>query len=283
MALNRPATVQKSEEVVTEEVVTQEGVAATAAVAEKEVEQVEEVQPEQVEETQPEDVVTEEGVAAIAATQPEPTEVASSTAVAESQPKAVSVANASNQAMAEFTKAQADQGFDGMDLTGMSFDRIKLHEGKFKLGADETEIGTEFQCVVQQTRRLYVVRQSSDQDAEAFYSYDAEGKTNTDGSESKLEEWKDDGYEETLEIKEYMEAMALLVNRDDEFEGMMVMLSIPPASRNRMAGISAQAQLRLKARNLSEVVIKAYVGKVVGTGNKAFKPWNFSLMGRFED
>lgn len=272
MALARVKTQETSVAAAEEEVVTAQGVEETAKAG------AEEVQTEVVDQAV-ETEVQEEAQLDHEVKDPEP-----STQVAEAKQTAVAPTGAAkaSQAMAEFSREQEEQGFEGMDLTGMSFDRIKLHEGQFKLGQEETPIGTDFECVIQATRRLYVVRQSDDNDADAFYSYDPEGKTNTDGSESKLEEWKEDGYEETIEIKEYMEAVALLVNRDDEFDQMMVMLSVPPASRARVAGAAAQAQFRLKAKNLSEVVVRASVGKQVGTGTKAFKPWNFSLVGRFD-
>ena len=190
-------------------------------------------------------------------------------------------------AMAQFTQDQAAAGFEGLDLTGMSFDRIKLHEGTFKLGSDDADIGNEFDCVIHSTRRLYVVRQSDDQDAETFYSYDAKGRTFTDGSssEERLQEWLEDGYgtsESPLDIKEYLEAMATLVNRDDEYADSMVMLSIPPASRAKLSGAAAQAFTKMGKATLDQVVTRCTVGKQVGEGTKKFRPWVFKIVGFFE-
>lgn len=200
---------------------------------------------------------------------------------------AVSVTEKRANAMAEFTKQQADMGFEGLELSGMSFDRIKLHEGQFKLGSEETELGTDIQVVIHSTRKIFVVRQSEDNDAESFYSYDPQGKTFTDGSsaEEKLADWLDDGYgtqDAPLDIREYLEAMSTMVNRDDEFEGTMVMLSIPPASKARMAGVAAQAYTRFKGATLDQVVVQCSVGKKIGEGQKAFRPWVFKVVGRYE-
>lgn len=255
------AEVQAAAQVESGEQLTQEGVEATAAPA-----------------------AEAEVVELATAAEPAPTAVA---AVAEPAAKAVSVTEQRTNAMAQFTQQQAEMGFEGLELSGMSFDRIKLHEGQFKLGSDETELGTEFSCVVHSTRKIFVVRQSDDNDAESFYSYDPQGKTFTDGNsaQEKLEDWLDDGYgteENPLDIREYLEAMATLVNRDDEHDGTMVMLSIPPASKARLAGVAAQAYTRFKGATLSDVVTQCSVGKKIGEGQKAFRPWVFKATGRYE-
>lgn len=280
MALVKPQVTKESNnaaEVVEKEVLTTAGVEATSKVEQAEAVQAAEVVSEEV--------LTEDGIEATANVVEQPAETQ---AVAITEPAgAVSVAAQRTNAMAQFTQDQAEAGFEGLELTGMSFDRIKMHEGKFLLGSDETELGTEFQCVIHNTRRLFVVRQSTDNDAEAFYSYDSEGKTFTDGSSAseKLEEWADEGYggeENPLDIKEYLEAMVTLVNRDDEYDGQMAMLSIPPASKARLAGVAAQAYTKLRGAKLNDVVTQCQVGKKVGEGTKAFRPWVFKALSRYE-
>jgi hypothetical protein len=283
MALVKPQVTQESstatEAVVEKETLTQAGVESTAKVQPT----AEVVQTAEVVSSEP---LTTEGVAATV--QDDTAQETVGTAVAVAEPAgAVSVAAQRTNAMAQFTQDQAAAGFEGLELTGMSFDRIKMHEGKFLLGSDETELGTDFQCVIHSTRRLFVVRQSTDNDAEAFYSYDSEGKSFTDGSSAaeKLEEWADEGYggeENPLDIKEYLEAMVTLVNRDDEFDGQMAMLSIPPASKARLAGVAAQAYTKLRGAKLNDVVTQCVVGKKVGEGTKAFRPWVFKALTRYE-
>lgn len=196
------------------------------------------------------------------------------------QAKELSANDHTNTSMTNFSANMADMGFEGLDLTGMSFDRIKLHEGVFKCGSDESELGQNFDCVVHSTRRLFVVRQHSGQDAKTYYSYDSKGLTNTDGSsaEDTLAEWSDEGFEQP-DIKEYLEAMVTLVNRDDEWNDTMVMLSIPPASRAKLSGVFAQSLQRFKATP-DQVIIRCSVGKQVGEGTKKFRPWSFKLIGR---
>lgn len=281
MALVKPQVAKKEETLAAE---------AVAQTAEQVVEQ--EVVAEQAP-VETGEVLEAEGVEATAATA-EVVEIQSAAepaqAVAVAEPaaaKAVTVGEQRTNAMAQFTQDQAANGFEGLELSGMSFDRIKLHEGQFKLGTEEAELGTDIQVVIHSTRKIFVVRQSDDNDAETFYSYDPKGLTFTDGSsaQEKLEDWLDDGYgteESPLDIREYLEAMATLVNREDEHEGTMVMLSIPPASKARLAGVAAQAYTRFKGATLGQVVTQCSVGKKIGEGQKAFRPWVFKALERFE-
>lgn len=182
-------------------------------------------------------------------------------------------------AMAAFKDEMAAEGFEGMNLTGMSFDRVKLHEGQFLLGSEETKLGETIHVQIMSTREIYVVRQYSGNGAEMFYSYDKAGKFKTDGSsaEEVLAEWLADGFgtpEAPLEIKTYIEAMAVLVNRTDDYEQHMVSLSIPPASKDRLAGAFAVGRQRLKA-SPTQLVIECKVGAKVGSGEEAFRPWIF--------
>lgn len=264
--------------------VTESKATSAAAVEEKVVQQEEQMTTEGVVATAKEvkaepEVETTAEVAEEAAA----TEVA---VVSDSPKEVASISEARANSMAQFSNEMAEAGFEGMELTGMSFDRIKLHEGQFMLGSDDVELGQDFDCVIYGTRTNYIVRQSTDNDAEMFYSYDPKGQTFSDGTSAaeKLAEWLDDGYgteEAPLDIRPYMEATVVLVNRDDEYEGTMCMLSIPPASKARLAGASAQAQMRFKALP-NEVVTRCTVGKKVGEGQKAFRPWGFKVIGRYE-
>ena len=281
MALVKPQVAQKEETLAAE---------AVAQTAEQVVEH--EVAAEQAP-VETGEVLEAEGVEATAAAAEvadiqHAAEPAQAVAVAEpAAAKAVTVGEQRTNAMAQFTQDQAANGFEGLELSGMSFDRIKLHEGQFKLGTEETELGTDIQVVIHSTRKIFVVRQSDDNDAETFYSYDPKGLTFTDGSsaQEKLEDWLDDGYgteDSPLDIREYLEAMATLVNREDEHEGTMVMLSIPPASKARLAGVAAQAYTRFKGATLGQVVTQCSVGKKIGEGQKAFRPWVFKALERYE-
>lgn len=195
---------------------------------------------------------------------------------------AVVVPHKPNNAMANFTQEMAEEGYEGMTLTGMSFERVKLHEAMFQLGSEDTSLGEKIEVQVMSTRNQYIVRQYKGNGAEIFYSYDPKGLTKSDGSSAEeiLAEWREDGHGvegAPLEIKCYTEAMAMLVGRDDEHEGMIVSLSIPPASRDRLAGAFAVGRQMFKA-GPSNLIIECKVGKKIGTGEEAFRPWIFKAL-----
>lgn len=242
MALTTPTTTQTAVQQPAEEQLTQEGVQATAQAAEP---------------------VEQQAV------------TASTTAVAE-RPAASAPAVA---AQSQFEAGMADAGFDGLTLGGLSFEQIRLPaEGQFLIGQEDEELGKEFDCVIQSTRPRYVVRASDDQDSEMFYSYDPKGQTNTEGLDmsDKLQEWREDGYDKPV-VKKYLEVMAIMVNAGDR-EGMMVMLSIPPASVQKFSGFVAQQQF-MKKQLPNQYVTKCVVGAKVKNGSNSFFPWSFKNAG----
>lgn len=258
---------------------TKEAKAAKAAKIEKE-EIVEEVEAVVTDETGEAvvDSVVDLGEAETEAT--EATEVAvveASTDVVEAKSNTEMRAVTARQ----FAEQQAAAGFEGLELGTFSFDRVKLSEGKFLLGNDEDELGESFNFIPLSTRALYTVSQSTDEDSKMFYSYDPKGLTLADGSsaEETLNEWKEEGYgtdEDPLVIKQYIEVMAELIDREDGLEGSMVSLSIPPASRQRFGGMGFQAMRKYNCQ-LDGVVVTASVGAKAGEGKKSFRPWNFKL------
>lgn len=225
-----------------------------------------------------------------AATEPTAETFESKEVAVKSESTAVAPGAAPGQAgsaMAAFENEMAAQGFEGMQLTGMSFDRVKLHEAQFLLGSEEVKLGEAIKVQIMSTRKIYVVRQFSGNGAEMFYSYDPAGKFKTDGSsaEETLAEWREDGYgtpEAPLEIKTYIEGMAMLVGREDEYEQHMISLSIPPASRDRLAGAFAVGRQRFKCTDPANLVIECKVGAKVGSGEEAFRPWIFKAVGLAE-
>ncbi|MNY40683.1 hypothetical protein D3C86_1754410 [compost metagenome] len=77
-------------------------------------------------------------------------------------------------------------------------------------------------------------------------------------------------------MKKYIEAMVTLVNRDDEYQDQMASLSIPPASRDRLAGAAAMARQKFKSAP-DGVITRCKVGKKTGEGKKTFRPWVFQV------
>lgn len=234
--------------------------------------------------------VEEPAVAAAAEPQAEAQQFEQTAVATRSESTAVAAPGAApgaiGGAMAKFKDEMAAEGFEGMNLTGMSFDRVKLHEGQFLLGSEETKLGELIHVQIMSSREIYVVRQYSGNGAEMFYSYDKAGKLKTDGSSAQelLAEWLEDGYgtpDQPLEIKTYIEAMAVLVNRTDDYDQHMVSLSIPPASKDRLAGAFAVGRQRLQA-GPTQLVIECKVGAKVGSGEEAFRPWIFKAHSKSE-
>ena len=221
------------------------------------------------------EVDTQEATVKVATTEVIPTPADATTALTTSERK--------DQGIKSFVQAQAEMGYEGLEVGAFSFDRVKLTSGTFLLGGDEEDIGKEFNFVPLSSRNIYIVARSADEDeTEMYYSYCEKGLTKTDGSsaEETLNEWKEDGYGvegSPISIKKYMEVMAELVDRDDEHEGCMVSLSLPPSALQRFGGVSFQAARRYNT-HIGGVVIEASVGKRAGEGKKAWNPWNFKIV-----
>lgn len=256
--------------------------------------------------TNEEETLTQEGTAAVANAEPEevqeapaqeaaPAEEApvktESTAVATREAESTAVAK-SNTGGGLAVSEMAEDGMEGLTVGGMSFDTIKLPgEGQFLIGQDDEELGKSFKCVIQASRARFVVRQSNDQDAEMFYSYDADTFaktgviTNTEGVDQSdtIAEWKEDGYDEAPVIKKYVEVMAIMIDEDEdgnpgERHGMMVMLSIPPASVQRFSGFIYQQRM-MKRLKQNQFVTECIVGKKVKKDSNSFFPWAFKNAG----
>lgn len=203
------------------------------------------------------------------------------------------VSEQKKSAMQSFTADAAAQGFEGLTLTGMSFDRLKLNDKHFQLGIDETNVGIKLLFALLATRNVYIIRQFDGKGAELFYSYDKEGRTNTDGTSAQetLDKWAEDGYggdpasgNAPLSVKEYIEATVQLKNRDDEHDEAVVMMSIPPASKQKLGGAVAVGQMKFSKQlgrqpGIGEMLYEASVGPKVGSGEEAFNPWVFKAVG----
>ena len=272
------AQVEQHQETVQENV--QEHVADAAADAQPELE-AEQAQAAEA------GVVTEQAQEPAAQAEPEPEvvveqrqEVAVKTA---SAPPAIAGAAGRGGAMAAFTADMAEHGFEGLNVTGMSFDRIKLHEGRFKLGTEERDLGDNFDCTLMGTRPIYIVRQFDGDEAEVYFSYDPKGEFKTDGTSSEeiRQEWLEQGYggeDSPLDIKRYLEGTAILVNREDDLEGHMVSLSIPPASTDRLGGAVAVGRQKFRLMP-DQMVLNCKVGASIKKGTTTWRPWIFKMTG----
>lgn len=210
--------------------------------------------------------------------------------VAVAQGGAVAVASSGQDAvrgaMAQYTQDMAALGFEGLTVDGMSFDRVKLDEGKFVLGSEEISLGESIDIQLLNTRPIFIVRQRDADDSPMYFSYDAKGDFTTSGESAQAikDEWLEEGYgtaDEPLDIKRYLEGMAQLVNRTDEWAGHMVSLSIPPASTSRLGGACMTGKQRF-GRDPSGLVITCKVGQKIQKGNISWRPWVFIAKGPYD-
>lgn len=179
-----------------------------------------------------------------------------------------------------FQQQMAEQGLEGLELGFGAFPILKIvNEGQFE-DEDENSYGTEFTAVVQSSRIKHLFRQSGTSEGDVSYSYDGVnllsptegGATTVEGLRREFEEY---GYE--LEMKDYLEVVVLMDDEDSEHDGEMFILSIPPASRNKFAGLIATMQL--KNRSFKETPILFSVGKKRKSkrGNASYFPWSFKI------
>lgn len=273
MALTKVQTNEQTAPSEAEEKLTEEGVQATAEQQQEAAQDAPEPETKAGEEQEEAQDAPEPEAKAEEDDRPRP-----GTAMAE-RSETAPTANAS-RATDQFETNMADEGFEGLNLGGLSFEQIRLPgEGQFLIGQEDEELGKEFDCVIQKTRSRYVVRQSDDQDADMYYSYDPKGLTMADGEDAsdKLAEWREEGYDEPI-IKKYIEVMAIMIDEGGERDRMMVLLSIPPASVQKFSGFIAQQQL-MKGKLPNQFITKCMVGKKVKTGNNTFFPWTFKNAG----
>ena len=199
---------------------------------------------------------------------------------AESQPPAARSSSApAVSSGSSIEQSMAEDGLEGLSIGGMSFDRIKLpNEGVFQFGPDEEPLGKSFDAVVQSTRAIFIVRQSDDDDAENYYSYDADGAKDTNGvsKADTLQEWKEDGFDKPS-IKRYLEVLLEMYDIDEEGNagerhGLLAMASIPPASIQRISGVLMQIT-KMRGLHHTQAVITFMVGAKVKKGSNNFFPW----------
>lgn len=203
--------------------------------------------------------------------------VETSQEVAVQQTKAVAPSSSVASGLAAHLTQMEEEGFADLEVNAMSFDRVKLHEGSFKAGDNDFDLGKNIKFKPLAIKAVYLFSQSDDDDAETFYSYCPNGSTLTDGtsSEETLAEWKADGFEPVS--RAYQEVLAELVDRDDDWDGEIVSLSIPPASRSRFGGVTAISSKRNNC-SIGDLIISATPSEMLKSrGGASYRRWVFKL------
>lgn len=156
-----------------------------------------------------------------------------------------------------------------------AFPQVKLDKDMFAVGEEGEIESFDFKALGSQSRWIY-----KSVNEELFFSYD--NQTATDGRpvESILADWKADG-DSLKERREYQEVYGYILN--GEFADRMVVLSVPPASVPRLAGL--QAELRaMRGLELGQIVMKIEKGAKIKTkAGQTFYPWKFSFVCATQD
>jgi hypothetical protein len=176
------------------------------------------------------------------------------------------------QAPATALATQSSGGkFGSMDnkLAFGAFPQVKLDKDKFVVGEEGEIDAFDFKPLGSQSRWIY--KRDAD---EFFFTYD--NVTATDGRpvQDILNDWKAEGTP-LKERREYQEVYGYIM--DGEFAERMVVLSIPPASVPRLAGLRAELQA-MKNLDLDQVIIHIEKGSKIKTkAGQTFYPWKFSF------
>ena len=212
---------------------------------------------------------------------PEPTQVATAEVATPATAKVATPAMVTSNAVADL----ADEGFEGLVVNGMSFNRIKLNNGRFQFGSEGRDIGDSFTGQILTTKALYVFKcDPEDDNSDVFYSYTADGSLLSDGSssESTLQSWAEKGYspdEKTglWHSQKYVEAMVSITDCNDEtVVGDVVICQIPPASIPRFSGFISLQWMRTRQKP-SDFETKFKVGATVKKNRTEFNPWEFAV------
>jgi hypothetical protein len=165
----------------------------------------------------------------------------------------------------------AEDGFEGMEVGYRSYITIKLPAEGIFTTSEEEEIGKSLLVTLQMSKRKYVYNRDDD-DEQALFSYDQILTTTGESLEDALDVWKAEGA--TVTEKHYLDVLADV--QDGDLEGESVMLSVPPASVQKLTG--HMGKMRRKGLNPREVITEIYVmDKVKTKTGKVFYPWGFRL------
>lgn len=171
------------------------------------------------------------------------------------------------------------EGFEGLDLDFSSFTGIVLNGGNFENSSTKQPLRSrEFTCRVTRTRPKWAWKSShpNDKDKQVVYSYDHDDAANPESRVAKaIAEWKAEGFD-IGEVKKYLEVWALMEScpEDQDLEGCLISMSIPPTSIGRLSGYLAT--LHMKGRHMADVLTKVTTGAKVTSVDFPYTPWSFS-------
>lgn len=179
----------------------------------------------------------------------------------------------------------AAQGFadDRVDYT--SFPTVVLNDGKFSTSSNKN-FGTEFECIPLSERPQWVYKgdKGRDKDPELVYSEDRMYTNQLDPETGEyipvakfVEEWKNNADIQSISCDEYkIVTVDMIETEGNPHGGEICQLQISPASLKKWNGF--KQQIILRGRKINETVVKVQVGAEIGSGRKAFHPWDFKIV-----
>ncbi len=150
-----------------------------------------------------------------------------------------------------------------------AFPRVKLDKDKFAVGEEGEIDDFLFKSFGAASRYAY-----KNEAKEVFFSQD--GITATDGRtvESIIADWNAEG-SPLVSRSEYVDVFGKILS--GQFEGTYVVLSVPPVSVSRLAGLRAILQ-QTEGKDLNDVTLKIEKGAKIKTKKgDTFYPWKFTV------
>ena len=177
-----------------------------------------------------------------------------------------------------------DDGFDGLEQeVGFgSYPILKLDKMMFIIGDKKIKGDDGVKVILISARKKYLFKASKDRKTLLAYSYD--GRTGTDGRalQDHFAEWIAEGKMApgaSPVVSRYFEAPGVILDTGDpNLDGEIVLLSIPPASVSRLAGI--KQRLDLNGLKMGEVVLRCGLGPMVEKNGETFYPWDFKIVAK---
>lgn len=170
-----------------------------------------------------------------------------------------------------------DDGFGDLD-GALGFGSFPIVTLKETFSMNDVELGTEFECVLISAKEKWLVKEKAQKTEKLAYSYDKVRSLQGELLEDIKNRWRAEGVTQ-IEEKKYIEVTAQLMG--GEHDGTFVLLSIAPASVNRLGGYRVSVAAT-HAKTLNQVATKCSRGPKLGKGAEAFYPWNFEMTGELE-
>jgi len=169
-----------------------------------------------------------------------------------------------------------EDGFDGLEFGFGAFPMVTLQNtGIFEL-SDGGPLGQDFYCIILGSKAKWIVKNDQKGPLEDFaYTFDKIHTTSGGLIEDKTAEWAAKGWGH--EMKKYLDVQAQLVTQD-QHNGELVLLSIPPTSVNKFSGYLATVQGRY-AKRVKNVITRCHLGDRVTKVKYPFHPWAFTYYG----